>query len=98
MYLVQILLPLSRSTEAKIGFEGVLGRLTHQFGGATAYLNSPAQGLWNDGDDIKRDRVVTVEVMLDAFNPSWWSSYRTELERDFSQEEIVIRRIEIERV
>jgi len=51
MHLVQLLLPLAdRSDASKDSFEGVLNELTSKFGGATAFLNSPAQGLWeNDG-------------------------------------------------
>ena len=45
MHLVQILLPVS-GKGARTQVEAVLDKLTAEFGGVTAFVNSPAHGLW----------------------------------------------------
>jgi hypothetical protein len=64
MRLVQILLPLA-TPGGKPRFEAVLDDLTTKFGGATAFVHSPARGLWEDHGEREQDRIVTVEVMVD---------------------------------
>jgi hypothetical protein len=91
MQLVQILLPSLRGERARLGFERVAQELTEKFGGATAYFNSPAEGIWDNEGVNERDLIVTVEIMVDDFDEAWWSEYRAELERRFRQREIVIR-------
>lgn len=74
---MQLLLPLAdRSDASKDSFEGVLDELTSKFGGATAFLNSPAQGLWENDGQRECDRIITVEVMVEDFDAQWWSRYR----------------------
>lgn len=92
--LVQILLPTSRE-QSKSGFERVMHELTERFGGATAYVNPPAEGIWDDGSTKQRDLIVTLEVMVEDFDERWWRDYRTELEERFHQKEIVIRAVEM---
>jgi hypothetical protein len=96
--LVQILLPMATSANDKRGFDKVLQQLTAEFGGATAFLNSPAQGIWDDGGQLDEDRIVTVEVMVDDLDEAWWRHYRLALEAEFRQKEIVIRAIPIKRI
>lgn len=98
MRLVQILLPLTPTADSRTGFEAVLSKLTDEFGGATAFLNSPAEGLWRDGGTTERDRIVTVEVMVDDFDQTWWKDYRQQLEKDFRQEDVVVRVLDAMRV
>jgi hypothetical protein len=98
MKLVQILLPLTRSPGTSAGFEEVMRELTNEFGGVTAQLNSPAEGLWRDQKDLDRDRVVTIEVMTEDFDSAWWKAYRESLEQAFDQKEIVVRALDIVRV
>lgn len=98
MKLVQLLLPLTASRESRSGLNQILHELTQRFGGATAFLNSPAQGLWKTGGVEQHDRIVTVEVMVEDFDGDWWRNYRARLERDLGQEEIVIRAMEILKV
>ncbi|WP_437354041.1 hypothetical protein [Neorhizobium petrolearium] len=57
----------------------------------TLHLNAPAEGLWNDGDDVKRDYIVVVEVMTEDVEREWWAAYRSELEKRLSQEKIIVR-------
>ena len=100
MHLVQILLPVFDNAGVRIGdehFVAVRRELTRRFGGVTAYLRSPASGLWvrHDGA-VDRDDVVMVEVMVDEIDRQWWRDYRTSLEQAFRQEAIVVRAFAIE--
>ena len=94
-WLVQILLPLfdnagnpfDRSTYTVVRRE-----LTDAFGGVTAHLQAPAEGLWEDEEGhIRRDRVVILEVMTPQVDRDWWSRYRADLEARFRQDVIVVR-------
>ncbi len=100
MYLVQVLLPLydnSGQAFPRHVFAQVRTELAERFGGVTAYLRSPAQGVWA-GDDgrVAHDDVVMVEVMVDALDRVWWNQYRRELERRFRQDAIVARALPYE--
>ena len=102
MYLIQILLPL-RDNEGEAfpreWLDRVRASLTERFGGATAHLQAPAEGLWKDPEGgIDRDRVVIIEVMAERLDRDWWRRYRSELEARFRQEEVVIRATETERL
>jgi hypothetical protein len=71
--------------------------LLDQFGGVTAYLQAPAEGLWEDEDGRRhRDEVMTIEVMADALDRQWWQGYRQQLEQRFRQDAILIRASEVE--
>jgi hypothetical protein len=74
--------------------------LTDRFGGLTAYTRAPAQGLWDedDGGPPKHDDIVVYEVMAESLDRDWWSDFRGRLERDFVQDEIVIRAHDVERL
>jgi hypothetical protein len=97
-YLVEILLPVTRTRRNRTNLDLVRDELTAKFGGATLHIDSPAEGLWDDDGDIESDRIVVAESMVDDLDRSWWSSYRKELEARFRQEEIVIRATEIQRL
>ena len=47
--------------------------------------------------DVKDD-VLTSEVMTDHLDGGWWKAYKEELKAGFGQEEILIRRIQTERL
>jgi len=100
MHLIEILLPLA-DNEGK-PFEADLHRqvrdeLVEHFGGVTAFDRSPAEGLWKEGDgEAGRDDIIIFEVMSDWLDRGWWRGYRTELERRFRQDEIVVRAREVE--
>src|ERR1700760_1137312 len=94
MYLVEILLPLYDNEGRRFGageFDRVRDELAEHFGGVTAFRRSPAEGLWKEGGETSRDRVVIFEVMADSLERDWWREYRAELERRFQQEKIVAR-------
>jgi len=102
MHLVQLLLPIAdndgrpfpRSAYDRVRFE-----LAERYGGVTAYLRAPAEGLWRESPGhVSRDDVVIYEVMTDRLERSWWSMYRHALEERFRQAELVIRASVIERL
>jgi hypothetical protein len=100
MHLIAILLPLS-DNDGKPFAAGMHGQvrdeLVEHFGGVTAFTRSPAEGLWKTGGEgAGRDDIIIFEVMADWLDRSWWRGYRTELERRFRQEEVVVRAAEVE--
>jgi len=102
MFLVQILLPLrdgSGKAFPAAHFGRVREELTERFGGLTAYSHAPAEGLWDDPQDRRQhDDIVIYEVMVEDLDRPWWQSFRRRLEAGFSQQELVIRSQEIERL
>src|ERR671913_666074 len=95
VYLVQLLLPVydnDKRAFPRAYFDQVRQDLTHRFGGVTAFVRSPAVGLWKDDEqDITRDDVVMFEVMADHLDEGWWKRYRQKLEQTFRQENILVR-------
>lgn len=101
MQLVQLFLPLRSMDSAfpRAMFAAVRSELADRFGGVTAYLRAPAQGLWEDEEgECVRDEVVLVEVMVADLDRAWWRDYRRELERRFDQEEILLRATPVEKL
>jgi len=99
MHLVQLLLPLTSPGDGqRARFEPVLDELSARFGGATAFVNSPARGLWRTDGGTEEDRIVTVEVMVEEFQDGWWAGYRETLKERFDQQDLVVRAIKIMRV
>ncbi len=102
MYLVQVLLPTFDNAGKRMPrehFDRVRTELTKRFGGVTAHVRSPAEGLWEDPQGIvRRDDIAIFEVMTDTLDRGWWASYRLELEQRFAQQEIVVRATEFERL
>ena len=99
MHLIQLLLP-TRSPDGAPLSEAVTrtrDELVQQFGGATAYLRSPAAGAWTaPGGDIEEDAVVMVEVVADQFDQAWWRLFADRLKRRFDQQAMHIRATVIE--
>jgi len=94
LHLVQILLPIYDNHGSKFAPEvygQVRSQLTESFGGLTAYTRAPAEGLWGTGDQVKRDDIVVLEVMVPALDRGWWHDYRKKLEQLFRQDQIVVR-------
>lgn len=100
MHLIEILLPLSDDDGKPFAAElhsAVRDELLEHFGGVTAFTRSPAEGLWKEsGGEPDRDDILILEVMSDWLDRGWWRVYRTELERRFRQDEIVVRACEVE--
>lgn len=103
MHLIQILIPVFDNEGHRFGqetFESVREQLMEHFGGLTAFVQSPALGLWKDTQNgtMARDDMILIEVMAESFDREWWTFYRRELERLFRQDEIVVRGLGCERV
>jgi hypothetical protein len=102
MHLVQTLLPLLDDTGQRFSeatFDAVRRELTERFGGVTAFVRSPAIGLWKmPSGEVNRDEIVIVEVMVDALDTEWWRRYRDELAQTFRQDDLVVRAIAIEKL
>ena len=89
MHLVEILLPLNDNSGRPFApekYAAVRQHLTERFGG----LRSPAQGTATGGGKTVHDEIVVFEVTK-ALDAGWWRNYRLQLERDFRQDEIVVR-------
>jgi hypothetical protein len=94
MHLVEILLPLNDNSGRPFRTEKyaeVREHLTERFGGLTAFSRSPAQGTTSDGGKTVHDEIIVFEVVAETLDASWWKSYRLQLEREFRQDEIVVR-------
>lgn len=95
MTLLQLLLPITGDREvATAKLEETRTELLAQFGGVTAYLRSPAKGLWADAGEVAADEVVNVEVVVEKFDRAWWGRYERTLAARFAQQEIHIRAID----
>jgi hypothetical protein len=101
MYLVEILLPLA-DNEGRVfpreRFDALVAELSQGFGGVTAHSRAPAEGQWSEKGETVHDEIVIIEVMADELDRDWWKALRRRLEREFAQNEIMIRTHEIERL
>lgn len=94
MHVVEIFMPLETGKGQPVSphvIEGIVAGLADRFGGATAFTRSPAEGLWKQEDEVQRDQIVIVEVMVSELDERWWSDYRRKLESEFQQDEVLIR-------
>lgn len=101
-HLVQILLPLTdnegRAFEARL-FRDVRQTLIEKFGGVTAYVRSPAKGLWKEeAGDLVDDEIVIYEVMVDTLDRDWWLGFCEHTRLAFEQKELVMRAIPAEQL
>ena len=99
MILNQLLLP--RTGAASPTSDGAFARtraeLVEKFSGVTAYLRSPAIGVWTSPDgEREQDEVVMVEVVTERFDRTWWKGYAQKLADRFAQEAIHVRAVHIE--
>ena len=79
--------------------EQVRTELAEWCGGVTAYLRSPASGVWKDDrGDLARDEVLMFEVMVETIDRTRWSAYRETLEERFDQDEILMRALACQRL
>lgn len=101
MFLIQILLPLYDNENVAFDrqfYDRVRDELTKKFGGVTVFRSSPAEGVWKDGGEVSRDRIVIFEVMSGELERAWWTHYRAELESRFRQEKLIVRATAIEQL
>jgi hypothetical protein len=101
MHLVQILLPLTDDEGQQFpadAFERLAGELTEKFGGVTSFTRTPAEGRWKTGETTEHDDIAVIEVMAETVDRDWWTGLRRRLEREFDQDEVIIRCQEIQRL
>ncbi len=94
MHLIQILLPRADNAGqpfAREDFDRVKEELAADFEGVTAFLQAPAEGLWREGGQTDNDDIVIFEVMAEEIDLQDWLRRRTELERRFRQDRVIIR-------
>lgn len=99
MVLIQLLVPASEGTgrEGPTPLAETRRELAERFKGVTAYVRSPAKGLWTAPDGrTEADDVVMIEVVTDTFDRDWWRAYAALLERRFRQEEVHLRALPVE--
>ena len=94
MVLIQLLLPAGPANASAIA--ETRRELIEKFDGLTAYLRSPAKGLWTAPDGhVEQDDIVMVEVVTGEFDKSWWRNYATKLAGRFEQESIHVRALPV---
>lgn len=102
MHLVQLLLPIADNAGRafpRSAYDLVRYELAERYGGVTAYLRAPAEGLWKEAaGEVSHDDVVIYEVMTGELDRAWWRRYRATLQERFRQDEVVIRASSIERL
>lgn len=98
MVLIQLLLPTRTSDgNAATQLETTRQELIERFAGLTAYLRSPAKGLWTAPDgEVEADDVVMVEVVTSEFDRAWWKDYAATLAARFKQQVIHVRALPME--
>jgi hypothetical protein len=100
MYLIQILLPLydnGGNPFPQRDYSRVRDELTERFGGITAFIRSPAEGLWRETpSQTISDEIVIYEIMTESLEREWWGAYRMELATRFRQEMLIMRALEIQ--
>ena len=99
MILIQLLLPRvgAAGPTADGAFVRTRAELVEKFSGVTAYLRSPAIGVWTSPEgEREQDEVVMVEVVTERFDRTWWKAYAEKLAERFAQEAIHVRALHIE--
>ena len=98
MVLIQLLLPAPASADPAVTALAETRReLVDRFKGVTAYVRSPAKGLWTAPDGhTEADDVVMVEVVTDTFDRAWWRTYSARLAERFAQDTIHVRALPVE--
>ncbi len=98
MVLIQLLLPTAASGKsATTALAETRRELVDRFNGVTAYVRSPAKGLWTAPDGhVEADDVVMVEVVTERFDREWWRTYAATLAQRFAQDTIHVRALPVE--
>jgi hypothetical protein len=98
MVLIQLLLPTGASGDpAMTALAQTRRELVDRFKGVTAYVRSPAKGLWTAPDGhTEADDVVMVEVVADTFDRTWWRTYAATLAERFAQDTIHVRALPVQ--
>jgi hypothetical protein len=98
MVLIQLLLPATGDSGdgTMTALAETRSELVERFKGVTAYVRSPAKGLWTAPDGrTEADDVVMVEVVTDTFDRAWWRTYSAMLAKRFAQAAIHVRALPV---
>jgi hypothetical protein len=94
--LVQLLLPAAAPADDE-RVARTRAELTEAFGGLTAYVRTPAHGVWTAPDGTREhDEMVMVEVVAAEFDRDWWRGYATTLADRFEQTVIHVRAMDVD--
>ena len=99
MVLIQLLLPTRKAdgSDAMTSLGETRRELVARFNGVTAYVRSPAKGVWvSPQGQTEADDVVMFEVVTRTFARSWWRTYAATLARRFDQDTIHVRALPME--
>lgn len=94
MHLIKLFLPLTDPDGNPFSpkkYDRVKRELTEGFGGVTVFSNSPAEGMWAQGDGVEFDQIIVFEIITDALSHRWWKQYKERLEHEFRQDQIMIQ-------
>lgn len=94
MFLVELFVPLTASGR---DIEELVETLALRFGGATAHVRAPADGLWHD-EALEKEPIGIIEIMTPELDRAWWRKLRQDLENRFEQNEILIRASPCEKI
>jgi hypothetical protein len=101
MHLIQFFLPTADNAGhafPRALFTALRHDRTARFGSVTVHDRGPAEGFWDSQDGPTRDDIVIFEVIAKNLDAPWWRDKRQALERDFRQDEVVIRAHEVRRL
>jgi hypothetical protein len=102
VFIIELFLPLNRrdgSPLDRAAFDRILRELTQRFGGVTAFLQAPEEGVWKASDEnTVFDQVAVIEVTAENVDRTWWRDYRSSLEHELDQDEILIRMSEVDKL
>lgn len=93
--LFEIFLPIKDNrgkTFSTTNFDKLQKVLTEKFGGVTIHKRSPVKGIWSNPDSKnEKDELIIIEVMASNTDKLFWSQLKKKLEKQFNQDEILIR-------
>jgi hypothetical protein len=99
MVLIQLLLPTAIGAERRDATALLVDtrrELADRFKGITAYVRSPAKGLWTSPEGrTEADDVVMMEIVTRTFERDWWRIYADGLAERFEQQAIHVRALAI---
>ena len=102
MVLIQLLLPTTTGQRdgpqpTAAALNDTRRELAETFEGLTAYVRSPAKGVWTAPDGrTEQDDVVMVEVVTETFDRAWWRIYAARLAERFQQDAIHVRAVSVQ--
>jgi len=93
--LIQLFLPLPKSLTAEKKLSQLETELTKKFGGISIFNQMPVNGKWRNNGKTEQDELIVFEVMAATFEQHYWKAFKTKLEKDFHQQEILLRSLAI---